>query len=97
MKTITMMISHYPVELTMKCLQIDTITAMLSPHILFAYQFCKHNGDPLDSAERSISVVSRSQYFIFRCYMSLVRGSIRGLIRRHQTVITYMFPTSPRK
>ena len=52
----------------------DVIIAMMTCGNIFSYQFCKSNGDPLDSAERFISVGSRSQYFIIKCVNVISRG-----------------------
>ena len=52
----------------------DVIIVILTCQSIPSYQFCKSNGDPLDPAERFISVGSRSQYFIFKCVHVISTG-----------------------
>ena len=52
----------------------DVIIVIVTCQLIPSYQFCKSNGDPLDPAERFISVGSRSQYFIFKCVHVISTG-----------------------
>ena len=70
---------------------------MKSYQRLFAYQFWLHNGDPLDSAERSISVICRSQYFIFKC-VNVTSTGIHGGIDTQTSNSDYLYvPNIPQE